>query len=1337
MARQQPNYFKDKFGLTSKEAINKLKHEINLELQEYYVQHPKTRDSFHHSSVNSLITWPSVLVYILTLFTIFTGLIVNQEVQPWLCIQLVVILIIFIINIVLVVRESLLRYSELPRRIRGLLDLLDKAEQSCNWSSDVYPNLCSPYSPCLTLQWTYRDGMVINLPWALLVQGDILVLRPGQVIPGSCSALLTTDEPKHLQAGDVYGPNANEEVLSTPKLRLPMKNKLYMLEETPYLNNIRIALNKSLERPNSLHDSQRYLLVTVILHYSCLTVLLILALLFGFLRYTEMIEFYWENSLYSLSVNDLFFTAPLTVVVPLMPTVFPAVWIFLNCLGIARLKSFLDICLDNNKVIPNNSEYLLEQAVNKATFPFGEKIPVCNVVNYMKGLLSGSDCFMFRTTNIVHVLGTVTALCCVDKKGILSWPNPTAEKLFFFRTAADKTLNSSKSSLISKDTELDTKDKKLIATAAHLSKPTPISVPEVLDITHDRTSPFKLQFDDQSWNQHINSLKPLGLSILLNTCNQMTQEHFYQFCNHITCQALNSEHSVPVINRRCLCELSKQMGFQKSVEQLFTLHQQLSTYRHLQADTLRRDIKFARSLHISSKLKVPFPHTVAVVMKENNSGALQLLSQGTADLTLDSCSDYWDGQEIHTLTAADRKHIHDFYQRSSLTAYCTAYSYRPINQNINKEIGKKFLELPTDCRSLYGMITLDTPFEDQGILDAKLNSFSISTDSLLYNDVKQDEVQDADGCFEVQCNQVFLGMITMQYQAQSDMVDLIEQLERACIRFVHFSKENELRSRVFSEKMGLESGWNCHISLLSEKQSEGSSPASSPDNLKSSGMINMNKEDELLAQDFVYDDKNEEAIPMCKLEISKQLSRSSPGNINLEHSLVKFSENIDGKPDCVDSSIEEQLHSNISNLQNDENDQEAWRSLSCLTDSTEQSAPVNFDMSNRAKLPRGIENIRPHIEQVDNVPLLVSLFTDCTADVTREMLSIMQDYGEIVVVLGSAGNCDNMAVFNQADCSIAIEPLYPQICQSIPPFKDDAKCISPIYLSRQLNSLSCSLSIRREDTISLFLIICQSRHFMLCLWNAVQFWVSSCFMISITQVLAVALGLSLPLTLGNSLFLSCFIIPLISISLMAEKADSSVMRKATGKKFMKINIQIIIFILWCYGGKFIPAVLGVLLTYCSAINNECKDTNMYNSTVQISNTINKLNIDDACNVDIIKFAQHLALLCIVLCLITISITFVHREHSIIKQSPINNLYWVGVIIFVFILHIVYLFLNLTTSNIYYSATSWVAWTCCFCTPLVVFFISEVIKWQEIETNSRYQKRARLDFGTKLGMNSPF
>ena len=72
---------------------------------------------------------------------------------------------------------------------------------------------------------------------------------------------------------------------------------------------------------------------------------------------------------------------------------------------------------------------------------------------------------------------------------------------------------------------------------------------------------------------------------------------------------------------------------------------------------------------------------------------------------------------------------------------------------------------------------------------------------------------DAMTCLELQCNQTFLGMVQLQYQPVVDIVQLIDLLEKACIRFVHFSKENELRSRVFSEKMGLETGWNCHISL--------------------------------------------------------------------------------------------------------------------------------------------------------------------------------------------------------------------------------------------------------------------------------------------------------------------------------------------------------------------------------------------------------------------------------------------------------------------------------------------------------------------------------------------
>lgn len=60
------------------------------------------------------------------------------------------------------------------------------AKNTCQWNPENYPHLCSPLSPCLTLQWTYRDGRIINLPWALLVASDIIVIKPGQQAPGYC-----------------------------------------------------------------------------------------------------------------------------------------------------------------------------------------------------------------------------------------------------------------------------------------------------------------------------------------------------------------------------------------------------------------------------------------------------------------------------------------------------------------------------------------------------------------------------------------------------------------------------------------------------------------------------------------------------------------------------------------------------------------------------------------------------------------------------------------------------------------------------------------------------------------------------------------------------------------------------------------------------------------------------------------------------------------------------------------------------------------------------------------------------------------------------------------------
>lgn len=112
----------------------------------------------------------------------------------------------------------------------------------------------------------------------------------------------------------------------------------------------------------------------------------------------------------------------------------------------------------------------------------------------------------------------------------------------------------------------------------------------------------------------------------------------------------------------------------------------------------------------------------------------------------------------------------------------------------------------------------------------------------------------------------------------------------------------------------------------------------------------------------------------------------------------------------------------------------------------------------------------------------MSLFTDCTANTARKMIGIMQDYNEVVCVMGSAANKDNMEIFMQADArsvivtrlyffkhninaslfmySIAVEPLYPVLCQKVPPYQLPQRGIGPVDLARILNSIPCSISVR-------------------------------------------------------------------------------------------------------------------------------------------------------------------------------------------------------------------------------------------------------------------------------------
>ena len=135
-------------------------------------------------------------------------------------------------------------------------------------------------------------------------------------------------------------------------------------------------------------------------------------------------------------------------------------------------------------------------------------------------------------------------------------------------------------------------------------------------------------------------------------------------------------HNRNNLTRGCLCELAKKIGLDHTTGNCYDFTNQVQTFRHIWSSDAATTTKFIKNLHLAH-LKFPFPHMVSVTMKEKTAiPANHLISQGTADIILDSCIDAWTGQDLAPLSEDTRKKVLDFYQRASLSSYCTAFSYR-------------------------------------------------------------------------------------------------------------------------------------------------------------------------------------------------------------------------------------------------------------------------------------------------------------------------------------------------------------------------------------------------------------------------------------------------------------------------------------------------------------------------------------------------------------------------------------------------------------------------------------------------------------------------------------
>lgn len=411
------------------------------------------------------------------------------------------ILIILLLTISVVVREYTLKEQEIFTKIAYILkDIRLAVELSEQWTKHNYPNTCSPVSPCVTLQCTYRDGELHNLPWALLVKGDYIVMRPGQTAPGCCTEINGVRE---FKSGETYSQNNSVNPPKRPTARIPMPNLICRMDATPYLENLQITMKQFLDKPQTIHNKQRNFLVTnCVQKWGTITAGLV-ALLAAVMNTSELFFTHHKDDIHW---SEMFILHPVAVVVPLLPLIFPILWIALNLWGMAKLETLISIPKPFDEHTADGESHksmsFQEDDLDTPVVDWDNmKLPFRSNMGNFLALIRGSAHLLGRSSNAVGVLGSITALTCVDKKGILSWPNPTAEKIFFLR---DSELNGDDEG----DVSTSECDSDATGPAAQQQKQSTIA--EVLDLTHDQHSPFRLEFDDHEWKYHLNSLKPLG-----------------------------------------------------------------------------------------------------------------------------------------------------------------------------------------------------------------------------------------------------------------------------------------------------------------------------------------------------------------------------------------------------------------------------------------------------------------------------------------------------------------------------------------------------------------------------------------------------------------------------------------------------------------------------------------------------------------------------------------------------------------------------------------------------------------------------------------------------------
>ncbi|KAJ9048773.1 hypothetical protein DSO57_1031404 [Entomophthora muscae] len=384
----------------------------------------------------------------------------------------------------------------------------------------------------------------------------------------------------------------------------------------------------------------------------------------------------------------------------------------------------------------------------------------------------------------------------------------------------------------------------------------------------------------------------------------------------------------------------------------------------------------------------------------------------------------------------------------------------------------------------------------------------------------------------------------------------------------------------------------------------------------------------------------------------------------------------------------------------------------------------------KARLPRGIETMRHHLENVDDIPLQVSLFAECSPEAILEMIQIFQEYGEVVCCLGNSLNHLNTPAFATADLGISVEPLLHRRFATTQLFH------STVSLGSVLTSLPCALSFNRETSLFVLTqIIREARRLLNAVRQGGSFLLAVGMAISLLVLLNSALTLPPVLAGHHILWLQWIIGPIITLPFLFTPHEPNTMTTMVGKNKRHLLGFPRLF------GYGLARMLGSILIWETLFI-----TAFHNLRILTGDNDGPFSRRGDWftwtppQQWALLLSQNLVLFFMVFHLALISGTFLSRTLFIWEFGPHQNTHWLLGIAFALILQSIYTlvfsFFSPFPLKEYLSALPSWFFLLGFASPLLLLPFQELVRWHDRIFFSQFQKRSKLEFNTKLGLHSP-